>query len=112
GRVRWVRATDAGDALVGADRAVSSLNLAEGRVNWTAAEPFTEESLDAWVFGDRLVLLTADRGVRGVSVSTGRVDASSAATRGRIDGSSSVTACAMGERVVLASGEGVVVLGP
>lgn len=111
GRVRWVRATRGGDVIVGTDRAVTSVNLVEGRVNWTAAEADTAGTLDAWVFGDRLVLLTVDRAIASVSIATGRPDPDQFDVRRRITGDTATRAHALGDRLVLASARGIVVLG-
>ncbi len=112
GRVRWVRATRSGDVIVGTDRAVTSVNLVEGRVNWTSGDIDLAGTLDAWVFGDRVILLTLERRLVSLDVVNGRPDHDQLDVRQRIRGLSPTRAHDLGGPVALASARGIVVIGP
>lgn len=111
GRVRWVRATGTGDVLAGMDRAVLSVNLVEGRINWIVAEPAVHASVDAWAFGDRLLVLTEDERLYALDAASGRLNPDPIATRRRLTTDTGVRAHAFGERLALCTTRGVVVVG-
>lgn len=111
GQTRWVRVLNDGRCIVGLEYRVLSLDLAEGRVEWVMADPLIEGTLDAWVWGDRLFLLSGERALLLGSVSTGRLRASALETRGRMDAASRLDWHNLGERGVFAGSRGVVVIG-
>ncbi|MEQ8769066.1 MAG: PQQ-binding-like beta-propeller repeat protein [Phycisphaerales bacterium] len=112
GRVRWIRATCSGDVIVGADRAVTSVNLVEGRVNWTSGEIDLAGTLDAWIFGDRVILLTMERRLISLDTTNGRPDHNQLDVRQRINGLSPARSHDLGGPIALASARGIVVVGP
>ncbi len=112
GRVRWIRAMRSGDVVVGTDRAVTSVNLVEGRVNWTSGEIDLAGTLDAWVFGDRVILLTMERRLVSLDTTNGRPDHEQLDVRQRINGLTPVRSHDLGGPIALASSRGIVVAGP
>lgn len=112
GRIRWVRGTDTGDVLAGMDRAVVSVNLVEGRINWVVADPSVQGTTDAWVFGGTVIVLTEDERIYTIDTQSGRLNPEPVQTRRRVTSDAAVRAHAFGERLALCTSRGVVVLGP
>jgi len=111
GRVRWVRATASGDVLAGMDRAVVSVNLVEGRINWVTGEAGAQGTVDAWVFGGRVLVLTEDERVFMLDAQSGRLDPDPVATGRRVTPDTSVRAHEFGDRLALCTSRGIVVIG-
>ncbi|MCW5764641.1 MAG: PQQ-binding-like beta-propeller repeat protein [Phycisphaeraceae bacterium] len=110
GPVRWLRLTDAGDLVAGVQSAVASFDLETGALNWKIGQGSAATTIDAWVVGDRLLVLGEDRTLWQVSVASGVVGAASLDTRGRFDTSSHVYGAATAEGgIAFRSPQGVVV---
>jgi hypothetical protein len=73
-RVRWVRITDEGALICGLENKVVSLDLAGSQRNWTIENADVMPAAAAWVFGDRLLMMSTDRSLWLASVSTGRLN--------------------------------------
>lgn len=92
-RLRWVRLTDAGALICGTDNAVLSIDLATTQRNWTITSAEMLPAAAAWIFGDRLLMLSADRELWLASLSTGRVRSGSLeAPRSRLESTREVAA--------------------
>lgn len=96
-RVRWVKITDNARLICGTEDAVLSIDLHSGQRDWTIIGPEVMPTAAAWIFGDRLLLLSADRELHLASVSTGRVRPQALeAPRTRLESSRSVAAFSVG----------------
>lgn len=96
-RVRWVRITESGQLICGADKAVVSIDPASSQRNWTILSPEIMPAVAAWMFGDRLLLLSTDRQLWLASASTGQVRPQSLdAPRNRLETSRQIDAFAVG----------------
>ncbi len=113
GRARWVRVSEAGDLIVGFDRAIRSINLSRAQTNWTVRDEQVRNSRAAWAFADRLFILTGEDTLLLASLSDGRLrerpldllDATQQGLRrGRID-----LFAAGPKHVVLAMPQGIIV---
>ncbi len=92
-RVRWVRLTESGQLICGTEKSVVSLDVNSAQRNWTLASGEVLPAAAAWIFGDRLLLLSADRQLWLASVSTGRLRPQSLeAPRARMESSREVDA--------------------
>ncbi len=74
GRVRWVRLTDEGALVCGLESKVLSIDLTTSQRNWTIESPDVMPAAAAWIFGDRLLLMSTDRTLWLASVSSGRLN--------------------------------------
>lgn len=123
GPVRWLRHTTSGDprrppgtVLVAVDTEILSVDPATGRTNWVIAGGPAFNSLDAWVFGDRLFVMDENRGLWMVSISSGRVPERPLETFDRLAGTWPVQAASIpteqGSLVAFLTGRGVLVYDP
>lgn len=96
-RVRWVRITESGQLICGADKSVISIDPATSQRNWMIRSPEVMPAIAAWVFGDRLLLLSSDRQLWLASLSTGQMRPQSLdAPRNRLETSRQIEAFAVG----------------
>lgn len=96
-RVRWVKVTDSARLICGTEDAVLSIDLHSGRRDWTIVGPEVMPTTAAWLFGDRLLLMSADRQLYLASVSTGRLRPQALeAPHTRLESSRSVSAYSVG----------------
>lgn len=79
-RVRWVRVTGEGAIICGLENQVLSIDLASSQRNWTIDSVDVMPAAAAWVFGDRLLMMSPDRSLWLASVSTGRLNPKSLET--------------------------------
>lgn len=117
GRPHWVRPAPDGSLIVGVDRAVLSLDMASGRVNWTITAPEVVPAMQAWVFGDRLIFVGPDRTLWQASVLNGRLRAQPLdAPRTHVEGASLLGAfpasAAPDADAVVVSPQGMLVYAP
>lgn len=117
GRPHWVRPAPDGSLIVGVDRAVLSLDMVSGRVNWTITAPEVVPAMQAWVFGDRLVFVGPDRTLWQASVLNGRLRAQPLdAPRTHVEGASMLGAfpasAAPDSDAVIVSPQGLLVYAP
>jgi len=68
-----VRITDTGQLICGTENAVLSIDLSTMQRNWTITSAEMLPASAAWLFGDRLLLLSTDRQLWLASATTGRV---------------------------------------
>lgn len=64
GPVRWVRLGERGEVIAGADEGVLCASAHEARVIWTRSDDALRATMDAWIVGDALVILDAQRRLR------------------------------------------------
>lgn len=104
GRARWVRvaggrfpAEAARSVLVaGLDTEITSFDLERGKTNWTIPGNQTVESQDAWIFGDRLFILSDNRSMWLASLSTGKLNEQPMETFEHLVGSGMIQGMAIG----------------
>lgn len=109
-QLRWIRLTDRGDLIAGTASGALCVSLIHGRVNWSLERPELAGSLDAWVFGDRLLLLGSDRVLYQGSISGGEVLPAPLDTRERLDSTSRIEVYDLLDRLALCTSRGLVVL--
>jgi len=90
GPVRWMRLTTRGDLLVGTEMVVMSIDTVSGRVEWKLETHPAARTVDAWVAGESLIVLTPERQLWTLSIATGEPSDQSLETRGRIEATSRV----------------------
>ncbi|MCC6320851.1 MAG: PQQ-binding-like beta-propeller repeat protein [Phycisphaerales bacterium] len=76
-RVRWVRLIDqgaGGTLITGLENKVVSIDLTTNQRNWTIESAEIMPAAAAWVFGDRLLLMSTDRSLWLAAVGTGRLN--------------------------------------
>ncbi|MFN7021334.1 MAG: hypothetical protein ACK4WH_08425, partial [Phycisphaerales bacterium] len=76
-RVRWVRIIDegvGGSLICGLENRVVSIDLTSNQRNWTIESAEVMPAAAAWVFGDRLLLMSTDRTMWLASASSGRLN--------------------------------------
>ncbi len=118
GRTHWVRASpDGSSLLLGLDRAVMCLDLGSGRSNWVLTLPELVPVSQAWIVGDRVVMVAPDRMLWQASLSTGRLRPQPLdAPRSHMEDVRPLEAFAAGASettdVVISTGQGIVVFGP
>lgn len=64
---RWVRVAPDGQVIVGASARLLAMDTVAGRVDWANADDELAGSTDAWVLGETLLVLGADRALWPVS---------------------------------------------
>lgn len=80
---RWLRA--AGDrVIIGLADSIASWNPADGSVDWSLAGPAAQRSVDAWVVGQRLLLLSQAEELWQIDLATGVARDPSLRTAGRL----------------------------
>jgi outer membrane protein assembly factor BamB/tetratricopeptide (TPR) repeat protein len=86
GQIRWVRMTPEGEALVGLDRGVASFEMAEGRRRWFTGGLAGAETVDAWAFPGRVIVMDNAGDLRQIETENGRARGDALASRGRFSG--------------------------
>lgn len=71
GGLRWIRLTDARVLVVGLEDRVAAFDLTRGERLWAHAGGRSASSVDAWLTGSRIALLTPERGLSLIEVETG-----------------------------------------
>lgn len=71
GGLRWMRLTDTRTLLVGLDDRVVAYDLTRGEQLWTHAGEETDGSVDAWVTGGRVAVLSPERTLTIIDIETG-----------------------------------------
>lgn len=116
-RVRWVKVTDNAQLICGTEDAVLSIDLHTGQRNWTLTGAEMMPTTAAWMFGDRLLLMSTDRQLYLASVSTGRIRPQPLeAPRSRLESSRQVEAFSAGPNpdgpFAVATFQGVMIFSP
>ncbi len=114
GHPHLVRVTDTGSLIACLDAAVVCLDLATAKTNWTLATAELMPVSDAWVFGDRLLMLAPTTALWLATVSTGRLHPTPLeGAQGRIDDPRAVRAftstAAPDSEMVISTPQGLVV---
>ncbi len=118
GRTHWVRSTpDGSTVLLGVDRAVVCLDLGSGRANWVLTTPELVPASQAWIAGDRVILVSPDRTLWQASLSTGRLRPQPLdAPRTHVESIRPLEAFAAAASeaadLVISTGQGMIVFGP
>mgnify|MGYP000131124289 CR=1 FL=1 len=118
GRTHWVRTSpDGATLLLSLDRAVVSFDLASGRANWVLSSPDLVPVSQAWVAGDRVVMVSPDRTLWQASLSTGRLRPQPLdAPRTHVESLRPLEAFTSGASeasdLLISTGQGLIVFGP
>jgi outer membrane protein assembly factor BamB len=100
GRVRWLRLVgpNAGAAVItGLDSEVNSFDLTRGNQLWSISGGPAFESIDAWVFADRLFLLDRQRNLWLAGLNTGQISRQPLETYEHLQGSSRIDCSQVGK---------------
>ncbi len=71
GGLRWMRLTETRVLVVGLEDRVAAFDLNRGERLWSHAGGASEGSVDAWLSGGRVIVLTPERGLALIEVETG-----------------------------------------
>jgi len=71
GGMRWLRLTDSRVLIVGLEDRVAAFDLTRGERLWAHAGGSSAGSVDAWLTGGRVAVLTPDRGLSLIEAETG-----------------------------------------
>lgn len=118
GRTHWVRAAaDGATFVLGLDRAVVCLDMASGRANWVLTLPEIVPASQAFIAGDRIVMVSPDRQLWQAQLSTGRLRPQPLdAPRSHMEGMRPLEAFAAtaseAADLVVSTGQGIVIFGP
>lgn len=109
GALRWMRISDGRHLVAGLDRGLICLDLSENQVRWMLSEDPTRSSVDAWVFGDQLLLLDQNRSIWRIDVPSGRLMRPELESRGRLTDRTGIQAELVNNHMVFTSGSGILV---
>lgn len=112
GTVRWVRLTDEGLMIAGLDQGLVCIDTEQSRIRWMLGEEPTVASLDAWIFGDHLLVLDQRRDLWRIDIPSGRLERPPLETRGRLVDHVGIRAVEMDGQIIFASGSGLLTFGP
>lgn len=90
GQSRWLRVTPRGDLLAGFDRQVWAIDPETGSADWKVSGVPSAATIDAWVVGESLVVLSAGQQLWQIALGSGQVDAGPLDTRGRVEANARV----------------------
>jgi len=107
--VRWVRVGPDTDVVVGMDQRIVCYNVGRGLVNWTSTNEALANSLNAWVFDDRLFVLADSGDLWLGSISTGRAREEPLRTDRRLISRSAVRAGRVGPSVWFGTARGLLI---
>lgn len=107
--VRWVRVTAQGELIAGLQDRVVSATPTEARMNWEINDPQASGTAEAWLVGGRLLVRSPDDELWMADTQTGRLLDAPLETRGRLIGTDRVVVERLGEKIVLASNDGLCV---
>lgn len=110
GQVRWVRVTGAGRMIAGLDAGLVCADAQQGRARWRVQGAQVRESVDAWVFDGRVVVMDANDALWQVEEEDGRVRAEALDSAG-LRRPAEIVARAVGDRAVFATSSGVIMFG-
>lgn len=71
GPIRWLRMTNRGDVMVGGQLGVLAIDPESGQTIWTNTDAPAAAALRAWALGQSLLLVSADRSLWSLALSTG-----------------------------------------
>ncbi|MBL0927249.1 MAG: PQQ-binding-like beta-propeller repeat protein, partial [Phycisphaerales bacterium] len=110
-QVRWLRVAPDGAAVVGLDLALVALDPVRQQVRWRNEAAEVAGSVGAWALGGRMVVRTGDsNALLQIDLNDGRMAPQPLNARGKLDARfGRVRAAAMGDRLALATGHGVVI---
>ncbi|TVQ32308.1 MAG: hypothetical protein EA376_06585 [Phycisphaeraceae bacterium] len=84
GPIRWVRLASDGELYVGSNEALSSYDLFQGRLRWTATGEQARETSEAWIFPGRLITLVEPETLWQIESEDGSVRRRPLDARGRL----------------------------
>jgi len=105
----WVRVAGVGNVIIGLESSVVSIDPLTGKTNWEMFDQPTVGSLGAWIFGDRLFLLSQEPELWLGSVSSGQLGEHPLEDQGKLAASATIRAHALGLNVALSTDRGVLI---
>lgn len=107
---RWVQLSDQGLLIVGRQSQINAVRTADGSTAWSVAGGAGWESREAWIFDERLFVLSDDRRLWMVSLATGDPPPAPVDAREHLENAGRIEAFRTGNNVGFASDRGVVVV--
>ncbi len=108
--IRWMRVALGGRVVAGVGQGVLSADPLAGELAWLNDEESLRGSLDAWIVGDRALVMAANRDLWSVTLETGRTDPAPLPTRSTTYARSRINVTPVESGLVVSSSRGVVVL--
>ncbi len=108
--VRWLRVALGGRVIAGLGGGVLSADPLAGELAWLNDEQSVRASLDAWIVGERALVMGAKRDIWSISLESGRTDPVALPTRSATYAKSRIVVTPIDSGLVVSSSRGVVVL--
>lgn len=105
---RWIRPGPGGDGLVASAEGVARFDPRSGNVKWSTRAEALRASTDGWVVGGSLIVLDSEMRLWQVALEGGAVSPAPLESRGKM--SLPVAGVASGERLVLSTTQGALVV--
>ncbi len=114
GAFRWVRVTNRGEVIIGMGTGVFCIDPETGDTVWSLRNHPAASARDAWLVGDRLLLMSEDRGMWIASTASGQLLGGQLDLRGRAEGSGTITISPRGpdpaQGIAIRTSQGLVLL--
>ncbi|MCW5754892.1 MAG: PQQ-binding-like beta-propeller repeat protein [Phycisphaeraceae bacterium] len=104
---RWVRIGPRGEVIVGTSGGVLGLSLVHGQVLWATSAEMFAGSLDAWVLGEHVYVLTSDRNLHRGEAASGGFSGSSLMLRDTLETGSRIDIRGMSGAAIVTSSRGM-----
>lgn len=112
GRVRWVRPAGPGSVLVGFDSGVASYDPFRGEQRWLNTNAALRDSVEAWAFDDRLIVLDPNDQLWQVSQEDGALRPEPLNAESRLRRDEPVRVASVNGLAAFATRQGLIVFGP
>ncbi len=112
GPVRWIRAAGPARTIVGFEDGVACFDPFRGEQRWFNTNPALRESVESWVFTDRLILMDSSDRLWQVAIDDGSMRAQPLDNQSRLTRGGPVRTAEFGDRAAFATLVGLIVYGP